>query len=185
MKFILKYLVDFGPLAIFFIFYKMSDKENSADKILEAVVPLVIATVIAVLVSYILEKKIPIMPTVGAVIVVIFGGLSWYFNNPIFIYYKPTIINLLFALALIVGNILKQPLLKHLLGENIKLQNKGWEILTIRWIIFFIVLAILNEIIWRNFLDYWVQFKVFGTLILTFVFIIFQTPIITKYQIED
>ncbi|MDC0057444.1 septation protein IspZ [Alphaproteobacteria bacterium] len=185
MKFILKYLVDFGPLAIFFIFYKISNKENSADKILDAVVPLIIATVIAVLVSYILEKKIPIMPTVGAIIVIIFGGLSWYFNNPIFIYYKPTIINLLFASALIVGNVLKQPLLKHLLGENIKLQNKGWDILTIRWIIFFIVLATLNEIVWRNFLDYWVQFKVFGTLILTFIFIIFQTPIITKYQIED
>ena len=123
MKFILKYLVDFGPLAVFFIFYKTSDKENSADKILEAVVPLIIATVIAVLVSYILEKKIPIMPTVGAVIVVIFGGLSWYFNNPVFIYYKPTIINLLFAASLIVGNFINQPLLKHLLGENIKLHN--------------------------------------------------------------
>ena len=185
MKSISKLLIDIGPLAVFFIFYKLSEKENSADKILEAVVPLIIATVIAILISYILEKKIPIMPTAGAIIVVIFGGLSWYFDNPIFIYYKPTIINLLFAVTLTIGSFFKQPLLKHLLGKNIKLQNKGWEILTIRWIIFFIILATLNEIIWRNFIDYWVQFKVFGTLILTFVFIIIQTPIIKKYQIED
>ena len=185
MKSIYKILIDMGPLAVFFIYYKISDEANSADKILDAVVPLIIATVIAVLISYFLEKKIPIMPTVGASIVVIFGGLSWYFNDPKFIYYKPTVINLLFASALIIGIFLDQPLLKRLLGENLKLHNIGWKILTIRWIMFFIILAILNEIIWRNFIDYWVQFKVFGTLILTLIFIITQTPIIKKYQIED
>ena len=179
-KSFIKFITDFGPLLVFLTFYYKSEKNLTV-----AIPPFIVATLIALVVVWILEKKIPIMPTVGAVIVVIFGGLSWYFDNPIFIYYKPTIINLLFAASLIVGNFINQPLLKHLLGENIKLHNKGWDILTIRWIIFFIILATLNEIIWRNFLDYWVQFKVFGTIMLTFIFIITQTPIIKKYQIED
>ena len=186
MKSISKLFIDIGPLAVFFIFYKMSDKESSADKILEAVVPLIIATVIAVLVSYILEKKIPIMPTAGAVIVVVFGGLSWYFDNPVFIYYKPTIINLLFAGILFIGILLNKPLLKYLLSGAIKLEDEGWSILTKRWIGFFISLAILNEIIWRTqSTDLWVNFKVFGILPITFIFTLTQFSIIKKFQIKD
>ena len=145
-----------------------------------------IATIIAVLFSYIMEKKIPVMPTVGALIILIFGGLTIYFDNEVFFKMKPTIINLLFALILYGGLIVKKSLLKFLLGAAIKLEDEGWKILTQRWISFFIALAILNEIIWRTqSTDIWVNFKVFGILPITFIFTMTQFPLIKKYQIED
>ena len=145
-----------------------------------------IATTIAVLVSYIIEKKIPIMPTVGAVIILIFGGLTWYFKNPIFIFLKPTIINLLFAFTLYIGILLKKPLLKHLLGANLKLLDEGWDIFTKRWIGLFIVLAILNEVVWRNFSEaLWVNFKVFGILAFTLIFSLAIIPIIKSHAIKQ
>jgi len=126
------------------------------------------------------------MPTVGATIVLIFGGLTIYFDNEIFFKMKPTIINLLFAAILYGGVIMKKPLLKFLLGAALKLQDEGWKILTQRWIGFFIALAILNEIIWRTqSTDIWVNFKVFGILPITFIFTITQFALIKKYQIED
>ena len=126
------------------------------------------------------------MPTVGATIILIFGGLTIYFDNDIFIKMKPTIINLLFAGILYGGEIIKKPLLKHLLGGTLKLQNEGWSILTKRWVIFFIFLAILNEVVWRNASDdLWVNFKVFGILLITFIFTMTQFSLIKKYQIED
>ena len=145
-----------------------------------------IATIIAVLFSYIMEKKIPVMPTVGALIILIFGGLTIYFDNEVFFKMKPTIINLLFALILYGGLIVKKSLLKFLLGAVIKLEDEGWKILTQRWISFFIALAILNEIVWRTqSTDIWVNFKVFGILPITFIFTMTQFPLIKKYQIED
>ena len=179
MKSISKLLIDIGPLAVFFIFYLRSDLKS-------AIIPLMIATIIAVLFSYIMEKKIPIMPTVGAFIILIFGGLTIYFDNEVFFKMKPTIINLLFALILYGGMIVKKPLLKFLLGAAIKLEDEGWKILTQRWISFFIALAILNEIVWRTqSTDIWVSFKVFGILPITFIFTMIQFPLIKKYQIED
>ena len=179
MKSISKLLIDIGPLAVFFIFYIRSDLQS-------AILPFMIATVISVLFSYIIEKKIPVMPTVGAIIILIFGGLTIYFDNDIFFKMKPTIINLLFAGILYGGVILNKPLLRYLLGAALKLQDEGWKILTKRWIGFFIALAILNEIIWRTqSTDIWVNFKVFGILPLTFIFTLAQFTIIKKYQIED
>ena len=179
MKSIYKLLIDIGPLAVFFIFYTRGDLKT-------AILPFMIATIIAVLFSYILEKKIPIMPTVGAVIILIFGGLTIYFDNETFFKMKPTIINLLFAGILYGGIILNKPLLRYLLGAALKLQDEGWDILTKRWIGFFIALAILNEIIWRTqTTDIWVNFKVFGILPITFIFTMTQFPLIKKYQIED
>ena len=179
MKSFTKLLVDIGPLAVFFIFYTRSDLQS-------AILPFMIATVIAVIFSYITEKKIPIMPTVGAVIILTFGGLTLYFDNDVFFKMKPTIINLLFAGILITGSIMNKPLLKFLFGGALKLQNEGWNILTKRWISFFIALAILNEIIWRTqSTDVWVNFKVFGILPLTFIFTLTQFSIIKKFQIED
>ena len=179
MKSISKLLIDIGPLAIFFIFYSRGDLKS-------AIIPFMIATIIAVLFSYIMEKKIPIMPTVGAFIILIFGGLTIYFDNEIFFKMKPTIINLLFALILYGGMIVKKPLLKFLLGAAIKLEDEGWKILTQRWISFFIALAVLNEIVWRTqSTDIWVNFKVFGILPITFIFTMTQFPLIKKYQIED
>jgi len=179
MKSISKLLIDIGPLAVFFIFYTRSGLQA-------AILPLMIATVIAVIISYILEKKIPIMPTVGAAIVLLFGGLTIYFNDEMFIKMKPTIINALFAIILYGGIILKKPLLKYLLGAALKLEEKGWKILTQRWIGFFIALAILNEIVWRTqSTDIWVNFKVFGILPITFIFTMSQFSLIKKYQIEE
>ena len=179
MKSIFKLLIDIGPLAVFFVFYTRSDLKT-------AILPFMIATIIAVLFSYILEKKIPIMPTVGAVIILIFGGLTIYFDNETFFKMKPTIINLLFAGILYGGIILNKSLLRYLLGAALKLQDEGWDILTKRWIGFFIALAILNEIIWRTqTTDIWVNFKVFGILPITFIFTLTQFSTIKKYQIED
>ena len=179
MKNIYKLIIDIGPLAVFFIFYTRSDLQS-------AILPFMIATVIAVLISYTLEKKIPVMPTVGAMIILVFGGLTIYFDNDVFFKMKPTIINLLFAGILYGGIVLKKPLLRYLLGAALKLQDEGWSILTKRWIGFFIALAILNEIIWRTqSTDIWVNFKVFGILPITFIFTITQFSVIKKYQIND
>ena len=179
MKSLYKLLIDIGPLAVFFIFYTRSGLQAS-------ILPFMVATVIAVLFSYILEKKIPIMPTVGAGIVLLFGGLTIYFDNDIFFKMKPTIINVLFAVVLYGGILINKPLLKYLLGAALKLEETGWKILTQRWIGFFISLAILNEIVWRTqSTDVWVNFKVFGILPITFIFTMTQFPLIKKYQIED
>ncbi|MDC3131772.1 septation protein A [Pelagibacteraceae bacterium] len=179
MKSIAKLLIDIGPLAVFFIFYTRSGLQ-------EAILPLMIATVIAVLVSYVLEKKIPIMPTLGAGIVLIFGGLTIYFNDETFIKMKPTIINAIFAIILYGGIVFKKPLLKYLLGAALKLEEEGWKILTQRWIAFFIALAVLNEVVWRTqTTDLWVNFKVFGILPITFIFTMSQFPLIKKYQIQE
>ena len=179
MKSIYKLLIDIGPLAVFFIFYTRSGLQAS-------ILPFMVATVIAVLFSYLLEKKIPIMPKVSAVIILIFGGLTIYFDNEVFFKMKPTIINFLFAAILYGGIVINKPLLKYLLGAALKLKEEGWKILTQRWIGFFIALAILNEIVWRTqSTDIWVNFKVFGILPITFIFTMTQFPLIKKYQIED
>ena len=179
MKSLYKLLIDIGPLAVFFIFYTRSGLQAS-------ILPFMVATVIAVLFSYILEKKIPIMPTVGAGIVLLFGGLTIYFDNDVFFKMKPTIINVLFAIILYGGILINKPLLKYLLGAALKLEEAGWKILTQRWIGFFIALAVLNEIVWRTqSTDIWVNFKVFGILPITFIFTMTQFPLIKKYQIED
>lgn len=126
------------------------------------------------------------MPTVGAGIVLLFGGLTIYFDNDVFFKMKPTIINLLFAVILYGGILINKPLLKYLLGAALKLEEEGWKILTQRWIGFFIALAILNEVVWRTqSTDIWVNFKVFGILPITFIFTMTQFPLIKKYQIED
>ena len=179
MKSLYKLLIDIGPLAVFFIFYTRSGLQAS-------ILPFMVATIIAVLFSYILEKKIPIMPTVGAAIVLLFGGLTIYFDNDVFFKMKPTIINVLFAVILYGGILINKLLLKYLLGAALKLEEAGWKILTQRWIGFFIALAVLNEIVWRTqSTDVWVNFKVFGILPITFIFTMTQFPLIKKYQIED
>ncbi|MDC0226510.1 septation protein A [Alphaproteobacteria bacterium] len=179
MKSISKLFIDIGPLAIFFIFYTRGDLRS-------AILPFMIATLIAVLFSYILEKKIPIMPTVGAAIILVFGGLTLYFDNEVFFKMKPTIINILFAIILYAGQIMNKPLLKYLLGGTLKLQEEGWSILTKRWVGFFIALAILNEVVWRTqSTDLWVNFKVFGILPITFIFTMTQFSLIKKYQIDN
>lgn len=154
---------------------------------IEAILPLIIATVISIIIMYCFEKKISPMPIIGAVLVSVFGGLTIYFDNKVFFYMKPTIINILFALILMYGKFfLKKSLLQLLLENSIKLKDEGWKILTDRWIYFFVFLAFLNEMVWRTQSEeMWVQFKVFGILPITFVFTIFQIRIIEKFRITN
>lgn len=174
----IKFIADFGPLLIFFIFYKKYGMN-------QAILPLIIATFISVVVFFWIEKKIPYLPLISALFVGVFGGLTIIFDNKVFFYMKPTIINLIFAVILIVGKIFEKSFLKLMLESNISLADEGWNILTNRWIIFFIFLALLNELVWRLFgEDLWVKFKVFGILPITFVFLILQVKLIQKFKID-
>ena len=181
-KSFLKFLTDFGPLIIFFYYYYDSGKDLKV-----AIPPFIIATIIALLIVWILEKKIPKMPLVGGILITLFGGLTIYFNNPVFIYIKPTIINILFGLALIFGRYFtNEPVLKKLMSKSISLTDKGWEILNKRWIYFFFALAILNEAVWRTQSEeFWVNFKVWGLLPITFIFTAFQIGLINKHKINE
>jgi intracellular septation protein len=123
------------------------------------------------------------MPVVTAVLVVVFGGLTFWLDDPRFIKIKPTIINLLFAGVLIGGLITRRPLLKMLFGEAFNLTEEGWRKLSVRWTLFFLVLAALNEVVWRNYSEAaWVNFKVFGILPLTLVFAMAQIGLIKRHE---
>ena len=176
----IKFLTDFGPLLIFFIVYKKNGNDLSV-----AIPPLIVATLISVCIVYFIEKKIPFVPLMGAVLVSTFGGLTLYFKNPIFIYIKPTIINILFAIILLVGRyIFNQNFLKVLLNQAFKMDEIGWNKLNDRWAYFFLFLALLNEIIWRTQTEsFWVNFKVWGMLPLTIVFTAAQFPLLNKYKL--
>ena len=131
-KSFLKFITDFGPLLIFFTFYYKNGKSLEI-----AIPPLIIATIISVLVVWVLEKKIPTVPLLGGILISFFGGLTLYFNNPIFIYMKPTIINLLFAFALFFGKYFtNEPILKKILGKSLPLNDDGWKLLNHRWTFF-------------------------------------------------
>ncbi len=177
-----KFVTDFGPLLVFFSFYYKNDKNLEV-----AIPPFIIATLIALFIAWRIEKKIPMVPLLGGILITVFGGLTIYFKNPIFIYIKPTIINVLFAIGLLFGKYFtNEPALKKLLGNAFKLQDEGWKILNKRWIIFFLGLAILNEIIWRTQSEeFWVNFKVWGMLPITIIFTAFQFNIINKYKIDE
>ena len=179
---ILKFITDFGPLLIFFVIYY-----NSGKNLRVAIPPLIIATIVAVVIVWFVEKKIPYIPLLGGILISFFGGLTIYFNNPVFIYMKPTIINLLFAIALFFGKFFSsEPILKKILGKSIKLYDEGWKILNIRWMYFFIFLAIMNELVWRTQSEeFWVNFKVWGLMPITFVFAIFQVNILNKYKSNE
>lgn len=178
-KSFVKFLADFGPLLIFFIIYKKSGNDLS-----KAIPPLIISTIVAVVIIYYLEKKIPYVPLVGAVIISIFGGLTLYFDNPIFIYLKPTIINLMFAIVLLISNkFFNKNLLKTLLQTAIVMNDDGWKKLNLRWAYFFFFLALVNELVWRTQTEeLWVNFKVWAILPITLLFTIMQIPLINKYK---
>ena len=179
---LIKFITDFGPLLIFFVIYYNSGKDLKV-----AIPPLIIATIVAVTIVWFLEKKIPYIPLLGGILISLFGGLTIYFNNPVFIYVKPTIINILFGLALLFGkNFTSEPILKKLLGNAINLNEEGWKILNNRWMYFFFSLALLNELVWRTQSEeFWVNFKVWGLLPITFVFTAFQIKLINKYKTNE
>ena len=178
----LKFVTDFGPLLIFLIFYYNGDKNLKV-----AIPPFIVATLVALAVVWFIEKKIPMVPLLGGIFITLFGGLTIYFDNPVFIYIKPTIINILFGLALLFGKYFTaEPLLKKMLGNSMKLNDEGWKILNNRWVYFFFGLALLNETVWRTQSEeFWVNFKVWGILPLTLIFTAFQISIINKYKLNE
>ena len=181
-KSLLKFLTVFGPLAIFFFYYYNSDKNLSV-----AIPPLIVATFIALGVVWFFEKKIPMVPLISGILITFFGGLTIYFDDPIFIYIKPTIINILFALTLFFGKYFtNQPVLKKIMGKSISLTDIGWALLNRRWMYFFLAIAVLNECVWRTQTEeFWVNFKVWGMLPITLIFTIFQVSLINKHKINE
>ena len=178
---LIKFSTDFGPLLIFFIIYF-----NNENDLKIAIPPFIIATVISLIVIYFLEKRIPMVPFLSGVLITLFGGLTIYFDNKIFFYMKPTIINLLFAAVLFFGKYFtEKPLLKIFFQNAFNLENEGWKKLNYRWIYFFIFVAILNEIVWRTQSEpFWVNFKVWGLLPISFLFAASQIPLINKYKLK-
>jgi intracellular septation protein len=179
----LKFLYDYLPLIIFFICYKFAKTPNP---LITATIFMVLTTIVALIISYILTKTIPMVALVSGLVLSVFGGLTIFLQDDIFIKIKPTIINLIFAAILLYGYLSKKAFLSYLLGEQIKMSEKAWLTLSMRWAIFFIFLALLNETIWRNFpTDFWVQFKVFGMMPISIFFTISQLPFMMREMKQD
>jgi len=195
----LKLVIEAGPLVVFFLingrkgfpeFRHLWLAEGAeplvGQALFEATGAFMIATIIALTIGWTVERKIPVMPLVSGIFVLVFGGLTLVLADELFIKLKPTLVNMLFAVILFGGLLTGRSLLKPLLGAAVQLTERGWRVLTLRWAIFFVVLAILNEIVWRNFsTDFWVSFKLFGIMPLTFLFATSQTPLFLREQIEE
>lgn len=174
-----KLVIELGPLLAFFAVYW-------AFGIYPATAVLMASTVASLVASRTLLGRITPMPIVTAVVVCFFGGLTFLLNDPSFIKMKPTFVNLAFAMALAVGLLLGKPLIKMLFAEQLQLADAGWHQLTVRWLLFFLAMAALNEIVWRNFSEAtWVSFKVFGLLPLSIAFAIAQIGLIKRHQIHS
>ncbi len=174
---LLKLAVEVGPLAVFFIInWRTQD-------IYWATGAFMAATAVSLVASRVLFGRIPVMPLVTGVFVMVFGGLTLWLQDDLFIKMKPTFVNTLFAGTLFVGLMLNQSFLKILFGEVFHLTGEGWRKLTFRWACFFVFLAVLNEIVWRSFsTDTWVSFKVFGIMPLTMAFAVAQVGLLKQYE---
>lgn len=176
---LVKLALEAGPLAVFFI-------ANNRFDIFTATAAFMVAITVALVGNWILERRLPVMPLVTAGFVLVFGGLTLVLHDDLFIKLKPTIVNLLFATALFVGLYLKRPLLRYVFEAAFRLDDAGWRILTIRWAWFFVALAVLNEVVWRNFTtDTWVSFKTFGIMPITIVFTLSQLPLINRHTLPE
>ena len=196
----LKLLLDLGPLVLFFLansrpalFLPLVSPILPADiasgertGIFVATAVFMVAIVIAFVVSYVLTRHLPVMPLVTAIIVLVFGSLTLVLHDELFIKLKPTIIYLLFGAVLLGGLAFGKPLLGVVFDSVFHLTDEGWRKLTLRWALFFFVLAVLNEIVWRTqTTDVWVSFKVFGVVPLTFLFGALQYPLLMKYAAPE
>ncbi|WP_428032939.1 septation protein A [Ancylobacter sp.] len=172
---LLKFALELGPLVVFFI-------ANGRGGIYLATGAFMVATFAALAVMWIIARKIAVMPLVSAGVVLVFGTLTLVLQDDHFIKMKPTLVNALFGIALLGGLWLRKPLLPYVLGDVFVLTDEGWRVLTIRWGVFFLVMAVLNEIVWRSVsTDTWVAFKTFGYLPLTLVFAMAQMPLMTRH----
>jgi intracellular septation protein len=183
---LVKLLIDFGPLVVFFVTYAVVERYQPASGIYWATGVLMAATVAALAASRLLLGHFSVPPLVTAALVVVFGGLTIWLQDPRFVMMKPTIINLIFAGVLAFGFLTGRPLLKLVMGEALKLTDQGWQRLSVRWFVFFVSMALLNEVVWRNFSQpTWVTFKAWGILPLTFLFAVAQVGLIKRYEVKD
>lgn len=174
---LIKLLLEFGPIAVFFVV-------NSRSGIFWGTGMFMVATVVALVASRTLFGRVPTMPLVSGLFVVVFGGLTIWLQDELFIKMKPTIVNGLFAAILFGGLMMGHSLLKPLFGEAFELQEEGWRKLTFRWGCFFVVLALLNELVWRNFpTETWISFKLIGIMPITIGFMLAQVGLLKRYQI--
>jgi intracellular septation protein len=173
-----KLIIELGPLLVFFA-------TNAVAGIFAGTAAFMVATVISLAAARIRYHKVPIMPIVSGVIVLVFGGLTLFLRDETFIKLKPTIVYSMFALLLAAGLLLKKPLLELVFSSAFALTEEGWRKLTYRWIAFFIAMAIVNEFVWRNFsTDAWVSFKAFGFLPLTLLFTLAQLPLLQRHGLQ-
>jgi intracellular septation protein len=191
---LLKMALELGPLMVFFFSNLRGEWLSRTFPELTAIGgPLLIATalfmaatVISLLVSKIVFKHLPVMPLVSGAVVMVFGGLSIWLQDETFIKMKPTIVNTLFGVVLLGGLAFGTSLLGYVFNAAFQLDAEGWRNLTLRWGVFFLFLAVLNEVVWRNFSDdVWVSFKVWGTMPITILFTLAQMPLIMKHSLED
>ena len=172
----LKLALELGPLACFFVASYRFNLHVATGVLMAGVV-------VALAASYWLTRRLPIMPVVTAIAVLVFGALTFYFDNPVFIKMKPTVVNCIFGAALLGGLAFGKPLLPIVLDSALHLDETGWRKLTFRWGVFFFVLAALNEVVWRTQSDvFWAGFKVFGTMPLTLMFALSQVPLIMRHE---
>jgi intracellular septation protein len=196
---LLKLALDIGPLVLFFVansrpalfapllapFLPAAELAGERAGIFVATGVFMIAVLAALVVSYVLTRHLPVMPIVTAIVVVVFGTLTLVLQNDMFIKLKPTIIYVLFGGILLGGLVLRKPLLSALFDTVFNLTDEGWRKLTLRWALFFLVLAVLNEIVWRTqTTDFWVSFKLFGVIPLTMLFGALQIPLLQKYDAD-
>ena len=175
----IKLALEMGPLVLFFL-------TNAKFGIFIATGVLMVGVVAALAASWLLTRHVPIMPLVTAVAVLVFGGLTFIFQDELFIKMKPTIVNTIFGSVLLIALAMGKPLLPVVLDSVMRLTETGWKILTLRWGLFFFVLAGINEVVWRTqTTDFWVSFKVFGTMPITVVFALAQIPLMMKYELKD
>ena len=184
-----KLALEFGPLAVFFMANAYGDKWfNVAPdrRIFVATGVFMGVTLMALAVTWLLTRKIAVMPLISAIVVTVFGGLTLALDDALFIKIKPSIVNCLFGIILLGGLAFGKSFLSVLLDSVMQMNEEGWRKLTFRWAIFFFVLAALNEVVWRTqSTDFWVTFKVWGVMPLTIAFALSQTPLILRHELKE
>ena len=191
---LLKLALELGPLGVFFLFNARGEQIAAAFPVLQEVgKPIFLATAafmvaisISLVVSLWLTRRLPIMPLVSGAVVLVFGALTLWLHDELFIKLKPTIVNCLFGTVLLGGLLFGKSLLGYVFDSAFRLTDEGWRKLTFRWGVFFFILAAINEIVWRSFsTDFWVSFKVFGIMPITLIFTLTQLPLIQKHAIVE